>query len=217
MRSERGACLPARSAYRSERSGEPGSGETGNLRPEVGGGKAAGFSLVEVTVAIGIFAFVVVGVLGLLPTALKMRAESAQETRAVLIATELFSSLQASGGASAGILRDGPGLTADENVSPPVDLRNETVMLGYPPQTTVPYFLWHSSRGMNPRQVWETGELRADAVANDIQTLALLSGEAVPGNPNLVRVTCQVRTPANMALANSRPTVFTTYVYTPTP
>lgn len=186
-----------------------GMSVTRGRKPEVG------FSLVEVTVAIGIFAFVVVGVLGLLPTALRMRAESAQETRAVLIATELFSSLQASGGATAGILRDGPGLTRDNNVSPPVNLQSETIMLGYPPQTTVPYFMWHSSRGMDPQQVWETGNLDPGAVENDIQTLAMLSGEAVPGNPNLTRVTCQVRTPANTALANTRPTVFTTYVYTP--
>ena len=59
-------------------------------KSEAGGWKSAGFSLVEVTVAIGIFAFVVVGVLGLLPTALRMRAESAQETRAVMIATGAF-------------------------------------------------------------------------------------------------------------------------------
>jgi hypothetical protein len=144
-----------------------------------------------------------------------MRAESAQETRAVLIATELFSSLQASGGATAGILRDGPGLTPNNNVYPPVNLRSETIMLGYPPQTTVPYFMWHSSRGSNPNQVWETGRLESGAVNNDIQTLALLTGEPVAGNPNLVRVTCQVRAPANTALANTRPTVFTTYVYTP--
>ncbi len=188
-----------------------------NRRHAVSGKQPAigGFSLVEVTVAIGIFAFVVVGVLGLLPTALKLRAESAQETRAVLIATELFSSLQASGGATAGILRDGPGLTSENNVRPPVDLRSEAVMLGYPPQTTVPYFLWHSARQMDPQQVWESGELRADAVDNDIQTLALLTGEAVPDNPNLMRVTCQVRTPASIPLTNSRPTVFTTYIYSP--
>lgn len=189
--------------------------EAGGRKPAARKRRSAGFSLVEVTVAIGIFAFVVVGVLGLLPTALRMRAESAQETRAVLIATELFSSLQASGGATAGILRDGPGLTAGNNVYPPVNLRSETIMLGYPPQTTVPYFMWHTSRGGNPDQVWETGQLDSGAINNDIQTLALLSGEAVPGNPNLTRVTCQVRSPANTALANTRPTVFTTYVYTP--
>ena len=189
--------------------------EVGGRKPVAGNGNVAGFSLVEVTVAIGIFAFVVVGVLGLLPTALRLRAESAQETRAVLIAQELFSSLQASGGVTAGILRDGPGLTEGNNVYPPVNLLKETIMLGYPPQTTVPYGMWHSSRGQNPDEVWETGRLDGWAVENDIQTLARLSGEPVPGVPNLARVTCEVRTPANTALANTRPTVFTTYVYSP--
>jgi type II secretory pathway pseudopilin PulG len=172
-----------------------------------------GFSLVEVTVAIGIFAFVVVGILGLLPTALKLRAESAQETRAVLIAQELFASLQASGGPTAGILRDGPGLRQGNNTT--VNLANETIVLGYPPQTTVPYGLWHSSRGQDPDRVWETGNLDSWAVENDIQTLARLSGEPVTGLPNLVRVKCEIRAPANIALSNSTPTVFIQNFYLP--
>ena len=45
-----------------------------------------GFSLVEVTIAIGIFAFVIVGILGLLPAGMRLRADSAADTRAVLIA-----------------------------------------------------------------------------------------------------------------------------------
>jgi type II secretory pathway pseudopilin PulG len=171
------------------------------------------FSLVEVTVAIGIFAFVVVGILGLLPTALKLRAESAQETRAVLIAQELFASLQASGGPTAGIVRDGPGLRQGNNTT--VNLANETILLGYPPQTTVPYGLWHSSRGQNPDQVWETGNLDSWAKDNDIQTLARLSGEPVAGIPNLVRVKCEIRAPANIALSNSAPTVFVQNFYLP--
>ena len=40
------------------------------------GGEA--FSLVEVTVAIGIFAFVIVGIIGLFPTALKMQARNSK-------------------------------------------------------------------------------------------------------------------------------------------
>ncbi len=174
-----------------------------------------GFSLVEVTVAIGIFAFVIVGILGLIPTALKLRAESSQETRAVMIAQEIFSSLSASGGPSAGVLRDGPGLTGNHNVDPPVDLRSQTIMLGYPPQTTVPFFLWHSSRGMDPESTWQSGQLRQDAIENDIQTLAIVSGETVEGSPYLFRVTVQVRSPATVPLQFTTPISFTTLVYSP--
>jgi type II secretory pathway pseudopilin PulG len=172
-----------------------------------------GFSLVEVTVAIGIFAFVVVGVLGLLPTALKLRAESAQETRAVLIAQELFSSVQTSGGVRAVVMRDGPGLRENNNVNPPVDLISDSIVIGYPTQTTVPFGLWHGSRGNDPEAVWQSGQLPGWAKDNDIQTLARL--KAYEAGPNLYRVTCEVRSPASLPLVNSKPAIFQTYVYTP--
>jgi type II secretory pathway pseudopilin PulG len=185
-------------------------------RSEIGGQRSeVGFSLVEVTVAIGIFAFVVVGVLGLLPTALRMRAESAQETRAVLIAQELFSSVFASGGVRSVVMRDGPGLTAAQNVDPRADLLAGPMMIGYPTQTTVPFYMWHSSRGQNPDQIWETGALPPDAVRNGIETLARLRAEPVPNSPDLFKVICEVRSGASLPLSRTRPTTFTAYVYSP--
>lgn len=52
--------------------------------------KSEGFTLVEVCVAIGIFAFVLVGILGLFPVALKQRKDAEVETRTVLIARQMF-------------------------------------------------------------------------------------------------------------------------------
>lgn len=178
----------------------------------------SGFSLVEVTVAIGIFAFVAVGILGLLPAAMKIRADSAQETRAVMIAQEMFSSIASSGGVKNIVIRDGPGLTAKNNVSVDgngANLLQGSLMLGYPAQSTVPYFMWHSSRGVDPDATWVSGEMREDAIANGIQTIARLSAEAVAGMAGLYRVKCEVRSPANLPLSQSAPAVFTTYVYTP--
>jgi len=194
MKAERGAWSREQGA---------GSGERG----------VGGFSLVEVTVAIGIFAFVVVGVLGLLPTALKLRAESAQETRAVLIAQELFSSVQTSRGVRAVVMRDGPGLKEGNNVYPAADLVQGSIVIGYPTQTTVPFGMWHESRGNDPDNLWETGNLPGWAKDNDIQTLARL--RAYEEGPNLYRVTCEVRSPANIPLVNSKPALFQTYVFTP--
>jgi hypothetical protein len=165
---------------------------------------------VEVTVAIGIFAFVVVGILGLLPAGMKLRAESAQETRAVLISQELFSAVRAAQNLSYVILRDGPGLSSRNNE--PEDLLAGPVVIGYPSQTTVPYGMFSTRRGFDPDEIWESGQLPSWAQDNDIATLARLSAEELPGRPNLYQVTVQVRAPANLSLTNSRPSIFTSFV-----
>lgn len=209
-----------------------GSTERGGLRhtadgrrPEAcGANYAAGFSLVEVTVAIGIFAFVAVGVLGLLPAALKQRADSSREMRAVMIAEELFASLKASPGITNVILRDGPGLSSGNNVS--VNLANgDNVVVGYPAQTSVPWFLWGSSRGVgDPDDAWFDGQLHSGAVGNGVDTLARMTATNVPGSPGLYQVTVEVRSPANVPLfssgagprrTNTPPVTFRTMYYSP--
>jgi type II secretory pathway pseudopilin PulG len=194
---------------------ERGACQSGNRRPETGEKGAAGFSLVEVTVAIGIFAFVVVGILGLLPAGMKLRAESAQETRAVLIAQELFSAVRTANTLSNVIVRDGPALSARNNE--PEDLFRGPVVFGYPSQTTVPFGLFSVRRGGNPDEIWRTGQLPEWAVDNDIATLARLTTTNVPGYANLFQVTVEVRSPASLNLTNSKPSVFTTYVSSPPP
>lgn len=170
-------------------------------------GDARGFSLVEVTVAIGIFAFVIVGILGLLPTAMKMRAESAQETRAVLIAQELLASVQSSPSLREVSLRDGPGLTANNNQT--FDLTTQSFVVGYPVQTTVPFWLFRS----NADGAWEN--MPTEASVNDIEALARLRTEEVPGAPRLRKVIVEVRSPATIPAENTTPVVFTTYSYAP--
>jgi type II secretory pathway pseudopilin PulG len=173
-----------------------------------------GFSLVEVTVAIGIFAFVAIGILGLLPTALKLRNDSAQETRAVMIAEELFSSVRKSRGVTNTQVRVGPkNTTADSRFNQ--NLTTSSVVVGYPAGTTVPYWFFPS-----PDDAWSNAQGANGAVAqafnmNTIQTLARLSARPVGGLENLYEVVCEVRTPASLPLTNSKPTVFSTYIYAP--
>jgi type II secretory pathway pseudopilin PulG len=189
--------------------------ESGGRRAEVGGrgtgdrGQDAegGFSLVEVTVAIGIFAFVVVGVLGLLPTAMKLRAESAQETRAVMIAQEMFSSVYSSSSITNVILRDGPGLGSGNNQR--LDLTKQMFVLGYPVQTAVPYWLFRN----NAASAWSN--MPTEAAVNNIETMAKLSATNVPDVPGLYQVTVEVRSPASIPLKFTKPTVFKTYFYSP--
>ena len=177
---------------------------------------ASGFSLVEITVAIGIFAFVAVGILGLLPAALKIRNDSAQETRAAMIAGELFGAIQAGGGLTNMLVRDGPaGESRNESA---INLITGPLLVGYTGRTTVPYFLWHSSRATanNPLPTWRNGiNSTPDAVGNDIQTLAYLSATNI--SPGLYQVTCEVRSPATLALTNTKPVTFTTLVASPSP
>jgi len=166
-----------------------------------------------VTIAIGIFAFVVVGIMGLLPAGLKMRAESSAETRGVLIAEELFAAVRAATNLSTVVVRDGPALQLRNNQ--PVNLKAEKVVIGYPSQTTVPYFLWGGSRGAgSPDSAWIQGQMPPGAVANAIETLAQLSATNIGGS--LYRVTVEVRAPASVPLTpNSRPATFSTIVFSP--
>jgi type II secretory pathway pseudopilin PulG len=173
------------------------------------------FSLVEVVIAIGIFSFVIVGIFGLLPAALKQRENAAEETYAVLIAEELFAGVRAAEGAKGIVMRDGPGLGQGNNVEPAADLTRGPLLLGYPSQTTVPFGLWHSSRGNDPEVVWKTGELPQWAIENGIATLAKMSAEQVAGMPNLYQVKVEVRLPASLPLEASQPVTFTTLVHTP--
>jgi type II secretory pathway pseudopilin PulG len=57
--------------------------------------RAAGFSLVEVTLALGVAAFCLVAVLGLLPTSLKTQQASIQQTTANQIISTIFADLRA--------------------------------------------------------------------------------------------------------------------------
>ena len=175
--------------------------------------RSPAFSLVEVTIAIGIFAFVVVGVMGLLPAGMRMRADSAAETRGVLISEELFAAVRAAPSLGSVVVRDGPAMLVRNNQT--ISITNKVVVIGYPSQTTVPYFLWGGERSDvgTPDSAWVQGQMPAGAVANAIDTLARLSATNLGGG--LYRVNVEVRAPASIPLANSRPSTFSTLIYSP--
>jgi type II secretory pathway pseudopilin PulG len=174
--------------------------------------RSPAFSLVEVTIAIGIFAFVIVGVMGLLPAGMRMRADSAAETRGVLISEELFAAVRAAPSLGSVVVRDGPAMQARNNQT--ISITNNVVVVGYPSQTTVPYFLWGGDRDAGtPDSAWVQGQMPAGAVANAIDMLARLSATNLGGG--LYRVNVEVRAPASIPLANSRPSTFSTLIYSP--
>src|SRR6266496_2945962 len=57
--------------------------------------KVAAFSLVEVTLALGVAAFALLAILGMLPTSLKTQQASIQQTTANEIISQIFSDLRA--------------------------------------------------------------------------------------------------------------------------
>lgn len=170
-----------------------------------------GFSLVEVTIAIGIFAFVVVGVMGLLPAGLRMRADSSSETRGVLIAEELFASVRAAKSLSSVTVRDGPGLKPTNNRA--VNILTGQVVLGYPAQTTVPYWSFDKNPGSSWTNAGGTDAEVIQSAVNAIDTLARLTAKQV--TPGIYNVSVEVRAPAAIPLANTRPSSFSTLVYSP--
>lgn len=60
----------------------------------------SGFSLIEITLAIGVIAFALVAILGLFPVAARSAVESQRETRAALIAQQIFADLRAADGSN---------------------------------------------------------------------------------------------------------------------
>ena len=65
-----------------------------------------GFSLIEVVIALGIISFAVVGIVGMMPVALKSAQESMRETDATLIAQRIFSELKTGNGANRTVTKD---------------------------------------------------------------------------------------------------------------
>jgi type II secretory pathway pseudopilin PulG len=190
-------------------------------------GSCQAFSLVEVTIAIGIFAFVMVGILGLFPTALNQRNKAAVETRSAMIAEQLFASVRTSlqpgtvitnPALTNIILRDGPALVSDNSRN--VNLLDQTkpIIVGYQATTSMPYYLFEQSGakawtdGIDETTTWEPGRTYPPT-ANEITTLAKLWATNVA--PNLYRVDVEVRSPAIAPLSSTQPSVFSTLVYAP--
>lgn len=175
-----------------------------------------GFSLVEVVIAIGIFAFVIVGIIGLFPAALRIRSESALDTRAAMIAQQLMASIDSASSVTNNNLLFPSGFfdSTKKPYTTNVIITNDLikpVVLGFQGRSTLPFWYyatnpvgtWSNSNTMDPELVGSMAE-------NQIDTLARVS--ATTNNlTNLVQITIDVRSPAAMPATNSRVVTFTTY------
>ncbi len=173
-----------------------------------------GFSLVEVVIAIGIFAFVIVGIIGLFPAALRIRRESALDTRATMIAQQMMVGVDTAlnfTNATGTVIPTGP-----TNGNPAVIYTNLTnvtrpVVVGYQARSAMPYYLYQS----NPASSWTNAgaadpEIVSSAGSHSIDTLVRIAADT-NNLTNLARITIEVRSPAALALSNSRVVTFTTF------
>lgn len=92
------------------------------------------FSLIEIVLALGIVAFAVVGIMGMLPVAMKSAQESQRETRAAQIARRIFDELQSLPGTNTALIR-GPSITNAADRIMGINLANPSIyVLGYDEQ-----------------------------------------------------------------------------------
>lgn len=93
----------------------PSQGQTVDLVP-LHNALSRGFSLIEVVLALGVIAFALVGIMGLFPVAMKSAQESQRETRATLIAQQIFSDLRVSAGTNRFVI-SGPTASTTNGLS----------------------------------------------------------------------------------------------------
>jgi type II secretory pathway pseudopilin PulG len=162
------------------------------------------FSIVELTIAIGIFAFVVVGVLGLFPVAIKQRSSAALETRVVLVAQQVFDGIQAANSVSNALSSD-YSIKWSEAQNPSLRDLTAGLVLGFSDRGTTVNHIFEGTRA------WDTGDV--GPVAQSITTKALVT--AVRLAPGLYDVTVKVGYPASSPADTRRSQTFNALLAAP--
>ncbi len=168
-------------------------------------GARGGFSLVEVTIAIGIFAFVIVAILGLFPVALKQRSDAALETRGMLVAQQIMEGIASASSTNAIPL-------------PPLfDMSGSSNNLTFRPLGSFPLTLQFARIGTSAlRPVDGTGSWTSGASEADADALARVRIEEVAGGPpGLYRATVDYGRPASLPEARRKNLSFTKLFYLP--
>jgi len=164
---------------------------------------SAGFSLVEVTIAIGIFAFVIVAVLGLFPVALRQRTDAALETRAVLVAQQVFESIRSSPSTNKIFLPPLINMSGTSNALTSTNLSSFPLALRYGRQGTAAF----DSAGASE---WTDGSSSTNADA-----LARVSIVPVSGFTGLYQATVDYGRPASLKEAQRKNFSFAKLIYMP--
>ncbi len=162
----------------------------------------AGFSLIELVIAMGIFAFAIVGLIGLFPVAVESARVSRDETHVVNIARMVMSEIQASPFRSVRVVTErNPNGTDKTVVTPPWDL-------SLPNSIAFNYQLVEGPDGIqrwNPVGVNMTPDDPVGITPPPefvVRVSSTIAGTATPANtPRLAQVTVTVETPAAAPVA----------------
>lgn len=157
--------------------------------PTVGPQPQSGFSLIEVTLSLAIIAFALVGIMALFPAAMKSARESQMETRATLLARQVFSDLTASEDPANTFIGIRPGI---ENA-----INRQTVNLSVPGQFVFGFDDDGLGQGAASINDFETGLPNPSWV---YATRVSISTNSLP--PGLSRVEVLVTAPAAAPLTN---------------
>jgi prepilin-type N-terminal cleavage/methylation domain-containing protein len=165
--------------------------------------KNDGFSLVEVSIAIGIFAFVVVGIFSMFPVGMRQQVSSAQEALGVQTAQHVMASIAAAPNLSNVNLvigRSGPTNVVFSNAN----LVTAPVVLGL--------------GGADPLPVMPLGAAAWTIPVTDpnIQSVVRIAATNVTGSPGLYRISIDLAHPAGTTNDAVRQVEsFSTLVYKP--
>jgi len=155
-----------------------------------------GFSLVEVVLALGVISFALVGIMGLFPVALKSAQESQRETRATLIAQQIFSDLRTRTGTNRLVVRGPSAANASSLITNFSLAANTNLILSY-------------DADGNGR----TDQISPGAFSDAVPDAAFLASVAVDTNtgiPKISRVQATIEAPAAAASTNRSKYTFVT-------
>ncbi len=154
-----------------------------------------GFSLVEVVLAIGVIAFSIVAILGMLPIALKSATESKKESRAAFIANHLLATLRA---------------TTFENARP-FESMATGINLSISSNTTIAYTEIGEPLDVVAESSYLSGVSSSGVTAN-ATFLARISASPVSSLGGLTSVSAEISSPAVAPRDNRQIFSFTTLI-----
>ena len=149
--------------------------------------------MIEVVLALGVIAFALVGIMGLFPVAMKSAQESQRETRATLIAQQIFSDLR-TGTSSNRFLVYGTNST---NTSLIISSSGSNVYLAY------------DTNGV-PVTPISSGAFSTSYADRAVSFLASVTVDTNTGMSNLSRIQTTIETPAAAPSTNRSKYTFVT-------
>lgn len=138
-----------------------------------------GFSLVEVVLALGVVAFAIVAIIGMLPVAMSSALESKRESRAAFIANHLAATLRA---------------TPFQNARP-IESMTSGINLAVSSNTTIAFDDNGAPIGVIPDTQYQSGVPLSGSTAS-ASFLARVSAAPASGLAGLASVSIEVSTPA---------------------